>query len=64
MSYQNKPGTGVIFKNNKKEKESQPDYSGSINIDGKDYQIALWVKEGQKVKFFSVSIKEKKDNPF
>lgn len=59
MSYTNKPGTGVIFKNDKKQKENQPDYKGTINVDGKDLDIALWVKEGKKGKFFSVAIKEK-----
>ena len=58
MSYTNKPGTGVIFKNDKK-KETQPDYKGTINVDGKDLDIALWVKEGKKGKFFSAAIKEK-----
>lgn len=57
MSYQQKPGTGAIFKN-EKTKETQPDYRGTINVEGKDYDISLWIKDGKKGKFFSASIQE------
>ncbi len=49
---------GIIFKNDYKEKETHPDYKGKINVDGTDKDIALWVKEGKKGKFFSVAISE------
>lgn len=58
MSYEQKPNTGSIFKNDRKEKENQPDYRGTINVNGKDWSIALWVKDGKKGKFFSASISE------
>jgi len=55
----------VIFKNNKKEKDTQPEYKGTVNVDGKEYEISLWVKEGKNGKFFSGKIQEpykKEDN--
>ena len=33
---------GVLFVNDKKEKESQPDYSGNCEIEGVKYRIAGW----------------------
>ena len=48
----------VIFKNNKKEKESHPDYTGTVNVEGKEYTISLWVTDGKSGKFFSGSIAE------
>ena len=57
MSYDN-TNTAVIFKNNKKENEKHPDYRGTINVDGKELEISLWVKEGKAGKFFSGKIKE------
>ena len=48
----------VIFKNNKKEKETQPDYTGTVNVEGKDYSVSLWIKEGKAGKFFAGSILE------
>jgi hypothetical protein len=52
MSYDN-TNTAVIFKNNKKENEKHPDYRGTINVDGKELEISLWIKEGKAGKFFS-----------
>lgn len=54
-----KVNSGAIFKNDKKTAENQPDYRGKINVDGKELEISLWVKEGQKAgKYFSAAIKE------
>lgn len=54
-----KTNTGAIFKNDKKQKETHPDYRGKINVEGKDFEMALWLKESAKgIKYFSVSISE------
>ena len=50
---------GVLFKNDRKTKDTQPGYTGSLNVDGVEYFLDAWVKEGQKGKFFSVSVKRK-----
>jgi hypothetical protein len=50
---------GVLFKNDRKEKDSHADYNGTLNVDGKEFYLNAWVKEGKKGKFFSLSIKEK-----
>jgi len=50
---------GVIFKNNFKEKETQPDFKGKINIDGVEKEIALWVAEDKNGgKYFQAKIQE------
>lgn len=59
MAYETKPNTGAIFKNEKKANEKHPDYRGNINVDGKEKEISLWLKESAKgVKYFSVAIGE------
>lgn len=50
---------GVLFKNDRKTKDTQPGYTGSLNVDGVEYYLDAWVKDGQKGKFFSVSVKRK-----
>lgn len=59
MSYELREGSGSLFKNDKKEKESHPAYRGDIMIEGKAYWLSAWVKEGKNGKFFSLSAKKK-----
>ena len=50
-----KVNTGAIFKNDKKQ-GNQPDYRGKVNVNGKEMEIALWIKESSKgMKYFSCS---------
>jgi len=44
MAYEKKHGDATLFANDRKTKESQPDWRGSIRIDGKDYELAFWSK--------------------
>lgn len=58
--YQIKENSGSIFKNSKKVAgDKLPDYNGTINVDGSEKQIALWLKTSDKgTKYFSVKISE------
>lgn len=60
MSNYDNTNKGVIFKNYKKGNEKAPDYKGNINIEGKEYEIACWIREGKNGKFFSTSQQPKK----
>ena len=62
MAYEQKDNSGVLFRNAKKEKESQPDYNGNALIDGREYWISAWVKISEKGnKFFSFAFKPKEE---
>lgn len=66
MAYDN-TNTGLLKRNDRKEKDSHPDYRGTINIDGTDYWLSGWIKvgrEGTKLagqKFFSLSVTPMED---
>jgi uncharacterized protein (DUF736 family) len=54
-----KNNTGAIFKNDKKTAENQPDYRGKMMVDGKEWEISLWVRTAQSgIKYMSASIQE------
>lgn len=60
-----KNNSGAIFKNFKKTTEKQPDYQGTVNVNGKEMQISLWLKESKNGnKYFSAAFQEpfKKSN--
>lgn len=59
MTQYDNTNSGVLFKNDKKTTDKHPDYNGSINIDGKEYWLSSWIKQGQKGKFMSLSVKPK-----
>lgn len=50
---------GAIFKNDRKEKETHPDRTGTLNVEGKEYWINGWLKEGKSGPFLSLSVKPK-----
>lgn len=52
--------SGVIFKNHKKEKDTHPDSTGSLNVDGVDYWVNAWNKTSKNgVPYLSLSVKRK-----
>lgn len=56
MPFEQRPNTGTLFRNDRKTKDNQPDYKGKINVNGEVFELAAWLKEGKKGKFFSLSI--------
>jgi hypothetical protein len=62
MSYQPKEGSGALFKSDKGDNPSRPDYRGDIMLDGVMYEISGWIKpkpSNPAEKFMSLSGKPK-----
>lgn len=51
--------SGTLGKNDRREKDTHPTHRGKCVIEGKEYWISAWVKEGPSGKFFSLSFKPK-----
>lgn len=51
--------SGVLFKSENREKESQPHYKGNITVAGVDYWISAWIKEGKSGKFMGLAVNPK-----
>lgn len=58
MAYDN-TNRWTLNKNDRKEKDTHPDYKGSLNVDGVDYWIDGWIKDGANGKFISGALKPK-----
>lgn len=53
-------GTGALFKNDRKEKPSHPDYKGDVTINGRKFWLSGWIKTSEKngQKFMSLAFRE------
>lgn len=57
---------GSIWKNDKKETDKHPDFTGSLNVDGVEYWVSAWKRkpdQSDKAPALSFSIKAKEDAP-
>lgn len=60
-NYEKRDNSGVLFRNDRKERDSHPDYAGTIIVEWREYFLNGWLKEGRKGKFFSLSVKPKQE---
>lgn len=49
-NYEMQDGSWVLFKNEDKQKDNQPDYKGKIKVNGEEQQLAGWIKESKNGK--------------
>lgn len=67
MSDYDNSNSGVLFKNEKEEGSKQPDYKGTAEVNGKQLEIAAWIRTSKTgKKFMSLKFQEprqKKDAP-
>jgi hypothetical protein len=62
MAYEQRDNSGSLFRNERKDKDSHPDYTGNGMIDGKGYWFSAWIKKDRNGKsFMSMSFKPKEE---
>jgi len=64
MSQYDDTNRGVLFRNDRKEKDTQPDMTGKVDVEGKEYRLAGWTKESKAgKKFLSLAVTPAEDQP-
>lgn len=64
MAWEPKAGSLSLFKNDRKEKDSHPDYKGDgLDLNGNAVWVSAWIKEGKSGKFMSLSLQPKEQKP-
>jgi hypothetical protein len=57
MTFVPQPGMGTLFRNERKSKDAQPDYRGSLSLpDGTTMQLGGWVTQGKDGKYLSLKV--------
>lgn len=58
MEYDN-TNRGALYKNDKQGNEKRPDFTGKINVNGKDFDLSGWMKVSKSGnKYMSLSVRE------
>ncbi len=66
MAYEMKDGTGSLFKNERKETDTHPDYKGSAKLNGVDHWLDAWINtanDGSKYMSLKIKPKESRGEP-
>jgi len=58
MSNYGNTNKGILFINDTKGNDKAPTLKGKINVNGKEYELAGWTKQGKNGEFYSLSISE------
>ena len=62
MSYQQKDNTGSLHRNERKEKDTHPNATGSATIDSVEYWISAWTKKDKNGNLYqSLAFKRKEE---
>lgn len=51
--------TGSLFKNDRKNTDKHPDYTGSIVVNGQEFWLSAWLKDGKRGKYMSLGLRAK-----
>lgn len=61
--FESKPNSGALFRNTRKHSDTDADYFGSVNLEGREFRISAWLnvskQSGQK--YMRLAIKPKDD---
>lgn len=64
MAYELRDMSGSVFTNNRRDRDTSPDFTGTAKISGQEFWINAWRKVDKNGnEWFSFAFKEKQANP-
>jgi uncharacterized protein (DUF736 family) len=64
VSQYDNTNSGALFRNERKQTDKHPDYTGNINVNGVDFWLSAWIKKSKAGQpFMSLSVKPKEEKP-
>ena len=56
MAQYDNTNTFALFKNDQGDNPKRPNYTGNLNVDGIEFRISGWIREGANGKFISGAV--------
>jgi len=53
--------SGILFPNDRKSTEKQPDLKGSVTVNGQEFYVSGWKKQGARGEFVSLALTPKSE---
>lgn len=53
--------SGVLFKEKEKKNPNSPDYKGNVRVNGQEFWLSAWIKEGKNGKFMGLALSPKEE---
>lgn len=64
MAFETNELTGALFLNERKERDSQPDFKGTVRVNNTMYWLAAWEKVSKNgTEYMSLALTEMEDQP-
>ncbi len=60
--FEQRDNNGVLFKNDKKTSDKHPDYKGNAMVNGEEFWLSAWIKDGKNGKFMSIALQPKEES--
>ena len=63
MTKYDNTNSGILSRNDRRESDKHPEFTGTLNVEGTEYRLAAWVRERKdgSGKFFSLKVTPKEE---
>lgn len=54
--------TGALFRNERKAHDREPDFSGKLNVDGREFRVCAWTRDSRNgVRYLRLAVRPKNE---